>query len=237
MGTDSEEDTEKKKKGAKACTADDDFEAALAENKVEALHTLVEGTKMEPLAAAASEEKNIDLELDAKALANRKKKEKKKAKRNAAVGGEYDGDDPVTTRATDATIDNDAPSSLAAELKNCGKAAPKRESAAARLAREKVDAKRKLDDEKRAFEEAEKARIAEEERCAKEEEDKKDAERQRKRAAELAKIEKQKADGSYQTKAEKERAKQAAHFMEMFGVTVDEVKKIPRATNSKKKGA
>merc|ERR1712217_723405 len=71
--TDSEEDTKKKKKGAKACTADDDFEAALAENKVEALHTLVEDTKMEPLAAAASGEKNIDLELDAKALANRKK--------------------------------------------------------------------------------------------------------------------------------------------------------------------
>merc|ERR1712217_358271 len=146
--TDSEEDTQKKKKGAKACTADDDFQAASAENKVEALHTFVEGTKTEPLAAAASEEQKIDLELDAKALANRKKKEKKKAKRNAAVGGEYDGDDAVTTRATDATIDNGAPSSLAAELKNCGKAAPKKESAAARLAREKVDAKRKLDDEK-----------------------------------------------------------------------------------------
>merc|ERR1712087_398895 len=149
------------------------------------------------------------------------KKEKKKAKLNAAVG-EYGGDDAVSTRASDATIDNVAPSSLAAELKNCGKAAPKKESAAARLAREKVDAKRKLDDEKRAFEEAEKARIAEEERCAKEEEDKKEAERQRKRAAELAKIEKQKADGSYQTKEEKERAIQAAHFMEMFGVTVAE---------------
>merc|ERR1712137_1375054 len=93
----------------------------------------------------------------------------------------------------------------------------KKERAAVRAARERLEAARALEDKRIEFE-AEQARIAEEERRQEEEKQAQlEAARQRKKDAKEAKIAQQKKDGTYLTPAQKLRAQRAKLIREQFG--------------------
>ncbi|CAL1171935.1 unnamed protein product [Cladocopium goreaui] len=230
-----------KKKGNKGTTdaADDDFDAALEEYKPE------------PADAAQPEDqddnKAEDEGLDAKTLANRKKKEKKKAKQQEKTGGEglwatapeeEQGESKEPAAASSSK--DEAPAAAA-------KKGAKKESAIVKAARERLEQEQKLAEEKRAFEEAERQRVEEEQRQIEEEERKKEEERQRKRDHKAAKIAKQKAEGTYLTKKQKEQAKRAAQLREQFGYNMgkdedeeaeeeaEKPQKRPMATKKKKR--
>mmetsp|Transcript_38040 Transcript_38040/g.117369 ORF Transcript_38040/g.117369 Transcript_38040/m.117369 type:complete len:1173 (+) Transcript_38040:54-3572(+) len=168
--------------------------------------------------------------MDAKALANRRKKDKKKAKKGATGGegfwGAADADAKAEEAAGPSAVPDGAASSKApaepAEVKPEPKKGGKKESATVRAARERMEQQKKLDEERRAFEEEQRRLIAEEEARIREEEEKAEEERRRKREAKLAKVQRQKEEGTYQTKKEKERARRAAVLREQFGFGADE---------------
>jgi len=219
-----------KKKGDKADDDDDDdFEAALAEEGVKAPAAAESAgrpateadTKAKPAEGDDNEEG-----LDAKTLANRRKKDKKKAKHSGVGGGGFFGgdDDKPEVKAGDKEADEDEEDAPKDEPKAKGKAKakPKAESAMVRKIREELEAKKALEEERHQFEAEQKRLIDEEERRIKDEEDAEEAERTRKREARLAKIAKAKADGTFQTKAEKERKARAAVLREQFGFQMGE---------------
>mmetsp|Transcript_68347 Transcript_68347/g.108467 ORF Transcript_68347/g.108467 Transcript_68347/m.108467 type:complete len:1189 (+) Transcript_68347:69-3635(+) len=206
----------KKNKGA-AADDDDDFESALQEAKAD----LPEEPEVNPEEDKSGEkaeeaEAKGDEEVDAKTLANRKKKDKKKAKQAATGAGFYKDDEEDGEKE-----DSQKPEVPAPAAKKGAAGKREKETAAAKLIRERLEAQRAIEEEKRAFEEAEKARIAEEERLEREEEERLEAERKAKREARLAKIERQKAEGTFQTKAQKLRAQRAAQLREQFGFDLD----------------
>jgi len=222
---------DKKKASAKGGDggADDD-DAAMDEFKVEA-PAAVEKAEAEPAAVekadAGAPEGVVE---DAKTIANRKKKEKEKAKKEAARkavgGGFFGGDDPDDAAATLAAEGADSQAAPAEAVKAPEPAAkkgapPKKESAAVKAARERMEAQKALDEEKAAFDLGEKTRIEEEERIEREEEEKLEADRKRKRDARQAKIEKQKADGTFQTKNQKLKAERAKQLREQFGFVME----------------
>lgn len=185
-------------------------------------------------ASAATQQAAEDataVEEDAKTIANRKKKEKLKAAKAKAkqAGAGLFGEDKTENADEDAAEEDKAAAApeqaAAAPEKATGKkgAAPKKESAAVKAARERMEAQRALDEEKAAFEAAEKARIEEEERLEREEEERAEAERQRKRDARQAKIDKQKAEGTYLTKVQKQKLARAAQLREQFGFDLNEL--------------
>jgi len=218
---DSAPDPKKKGKKGKAAAKqadDDDFDAALNELKSETPDAEV------PEAAAASSVEPaeggapaVPVEEDAKTRANRLKKEKKKAKLAVGGAGFYKDDDETADASQE--VKDAAPAAAPAAKKG---AAPKKESAAVKAARERMEEQRRLEEERRAFEEAERKRIEEEERIEREEEEKLEAERQRKRDARAAKIQRQKDEGTYQTKAQKLKAQRAAQLREQFGFVLEE---------------
>lgn len=210
---------EKKKANKAGGDDDDDLDAALEEFKGE--------TPAEPEPAKVEEAETPaaggdDEDVDAKTLANRKKKDKKKAKMAVGGGGFFKDDDAEAGEkpADAAAAESEAPAPAPAAGKKG--AAPKKESAAVKAARERMEMQRQLDEEKAAFDAAEKKRIEEEERIEREEEEKAEAERKRRRDARQAKIDKQKAEGTYQTKAQKLRAERAKQLREQFGFDLDE---------------
>lgn len=212
-----------KKKGKQgAAEDDDDFEAALQEAKVDEPEAPEAAKPEEPEAKA-------DEEVDAKTLANRKKKDKKKAKQAATGAGFYKDDDEEGEK--DETKKEEAPAPAAKK----GSAAAKKQavSAQALAIKERLEAQRAIEEEKRKFEEEEKARIAEEERLEREEEERLEAQRKAKRDARQAKIEKQKAEGTFQTKAQKLRAARAAQLREQFGFDLDAVEQGEEAEGEK----
>jgi len=216
---------------------DDDFDAALGEFKedeepVPQAPASASSAPKAPAAeapaaapAAREEEEAADEDeegMDAKTLANRRKKDKKKAKKGAGGGeGLWGNGEPAGAQTADngeaTTEATKEASKEAPEVKPDPKKGGKKESAAVKAVRERMEMQRKLDEERRAFEEEQRRLIAEEEARMKEEEDKLEAERQRKRDARLAKIQKQKDEGTFQTKKQKEMAKRAALLREQFG--------------------
>ena len=130
--------------------------------------------------------------------------------------------------------------------RSSSKKGAKKESAHVKAARERLEHEQKLAEEKRAFEEAERCRVEEEQRQIDEEERKKEEERERKRECKAARTAKQKAEGTYLTKKQREQAKRAAQYREQLGYSVatdgdkeaEETEKpqmIPLATKKKKK--
>merc|ERR1711972_1256505 len=88
-----------------------------------------------------------DEELDAKTLANRKKKDKKKAKQNAAMGGDgmWGNDDKDEENKDTPAEKEEAPAPAPAPKK--GGKPEKKETAAMKAIREKMEAQRKLEEE------------------------------------------------------------------------------------------
>jgi len=216
-----------KKKGGKA-DDDDDFDAALNDAKEaggNATAAEPEGVKatQADLEAPAGDAK--DEVVDAKTLANRAKKLKDKLKKQKQGGFDMFANDEEKKEDDDAPAKEAAPAAAAKpEPKAKGKAGAKsgvKESAIVKAARERLEEEQKFAEEKAAFDAAEKFRISEEEREEREEEEAKEAERQRKRDKKAEKLAKQKADGSFQTKAEKLRAQRAEELRKMFGLGDD----------------
>mmetsp|Transcript_62284 Transcript_62284/g.157395 ORF Transcript_62284/g.157395 Transcript_62284/m.157395 type:complete len:1365 (+) Transcript_62284:122-4216(+) len=248
----------KDKKKAKAAGAggdDDDFDAILAEegSKAPAAPAAAAASSSaeapaKPAEAAAAPKEEEEEVVDAKTLANRKKKDKKKAKQGGA--GFFAGDAEKKDEGEDKPAEEASPPAAPkAEAKKGAKGKP--ESAIVRKAREEMERKKALEEERLAFEAEQKRLIEEEERKIREEEERIEAERQRKRDARAAKIQRQKDEGTYMSKAEKERAKRAALLREQFGFSMEKddddegeeekkkdeaaPKKRPLATKLKKK--
>ena len=76
--------------------------------------------------------------------------------------------------------------------------------------------------QQRAFDEAERCRVEEEQRQIDEEERKEEEERERKRERKAARIAKQKAEGTYLTKKQRDQAKRAAQVREQLGYRMAE---------------
>jgi len=235
----------KKKKGGKQAKPDDDDDDVFAEFKVE--EKAPEPKEPEPATNGTAAAKPIEApaeakagnedggedggedeaNMDAKTLANRRKKDKKKAKGSKAIGGEGmwgdDAEGAAETKPEEAQAAAPAAAAPPAPApKKGGK--EKKESAAVKAARERLEMQAKLDAEREEFERAERERIAEEERIAAEEERKIEEERARKRDARQAKIAKQKAEGTYQTKQQKLKAARAEELRKQFGFDMDEDK-------------
>ena len=215
--------------------ADDEFDAAVEECK------LVAADAAQP---EGQEDKAEDETINAKTLANRKKKEKRKAKQQEKTGGEG----IQATAAEEEQAESKQPASSSSKDEAPAAAAKKgakKESAYVKAARERLEHEQKLAEEKRAFEEAERCRVEEEQRQIDEEERKKEEERERKRERKAARTAKQKAEGTYLTKKQREQAKRAAQYREQLGYSVatdgdkeaEETEKpqtIPLATKKKK---
>ncbi|CAE8586325.1 unnamed protein product [Polarella glacialis] len=248
---------DKKKGGKKEAEADDGFDDLLNEFKPESPEAPEKPSEKPPQKsevevpeAAKEDEVDDDAGLDAKALANKKKKDKKKAvqAKAKAVGGEgmWGNDDAEDAKLDDAKPDGDAPEAPAAAKKPAEKGGKpeKKESAIVKAARERMEEERKLHEERKVFEDEQRRVINEEARKEKEEEDALEAERQKKRDARAAKIQKQKDDGTFLTKTQKMKAQRARQLREQFGFTLDAdddeadeeaPKAKPMATKLKKK--
>lgn len=200
----------------------------------------------EPAPAANKEDSDGEGEgddkVDAKTLANRKKKDKKKAKGGAesaeapappapaaaaaaAASTEGAGPEPDEDDEDDSKGGKDKKGKKGAKDKAKKEEAPKKETAAVKAARERMELQKKWEEEKRIFEEQERRRIEAEEKARREQEELEEAEREKKRLARLAKKQKQKEDGTFMTKKQKENAARAAMLREQFGFTLQKEEK------------
>jgi len=214
---------DKKKNGKKGKAAEDeDLDELLAEfHAADGFDAALQECK--PVAADAAQEDRADDEtVNAKTLANRKKKEKRKAKQQEKTGGE--GIQTAAAEEEQAESQQPASSSSKDEAPAAAakKGAQKELAHVVKAARERVEHQKKLAEEKRAFDEAERCRVEEEQRQIDEEERKEEEERERKRERKAARIAKQKAEGTYLTKKQRDQAKRAAQVREQLGYRMAE---------------
>jgi len=92
----------------------------------------------------------------------------------------------------------------------------RKECAAAKAARERLELQQRLEEERHAFEAAQRLAAEKEERRLREEQEAAEAERQRRRDAKHAKVERAKAEGTYLTKSQKLKAARAAQAREQL---------------------